>query len=330
MRIIGETYGTYEFPYCEGQKRWFSEEDGGLSPFVEGPIDKVFCSGRFCDNMALQAAKALSLDDISYSRGAWTGWFSEEDSAQANCPTNSFVVRAQCSGRYCDNLRLHCVPFATNSDYAFVSNAPPKESKWFSEEGGGSGSCGSGYAVVGMRCSGRYCDNISLKCRKWGSKGDTDFTPYPVKTKYFSEEGGGKSEMTYGPISKVFCSGRYCDKMALQATVLSLDDVNYRRGAWTGWFSEEGQAQANCPTNSFVVRAQCSGRYCDNLRLYCVPFATNGDFVFGSQIRVSGWFSEEGGGSGSCGSGYAVVGMRCGGDYCDNIRLKCRRWYKKG
>mmetsp|Transcript_24055 Transcript_24055/g.35801 ORF Transcript_24055/g.35801 Transcript_24055/m.35801 type:complete len:456 (+) Transcript_24055:389-1756(+) len=141
----GETFGEFEFPsYCEGYNRgYFSEEDGGLSSFVQGPIEKVFCSGRYCDNMALQA-KALPLDDIDYNQGGWTAWFSEEGSGKVSCPSNAFVVRAQCSGRYCDNLRLYCVPFAEDGEYGFTPDISTKQSGWFSEEGG-SGSCGNGW-----------------------------------------------------------------------------------------------------------------------------------------------------------------------------------------
>jgi len=119
--------------------------------------------------MALQAT-SLSSNDIDYSKGRWTGWFSEEGSSEIKCPANTFVVQAQCSGSYCDNLCLYCVPFTSNGNYAFTSNVVPKVSSWFSEEGSGSGSCGSRWAVVGMRCGGHYCDNIQLHCRKWGNR----------------------------------------------------------------------------------------------------------------------------------------------------------------
>ncbi len=46
----------------------------------------------------------------------------------------------------------------------------------------------------------------------------------------------------------------------------------------------------------------------------------------GAPSRVcgyTGWFSEEGGATGTCPSGRAVAGMHCSGSYCDNKRLYC-------
>lgn len=37
---------------------------------------------------------------------------------------------------------------------------------------------------------------------------------------------------------------------------------------WTDYFSDEN-AEVTCPNNHFVAGIQCTGGYCDNIRMYC-------------------------------------------------------------
>lgn len=90
---------------------------------------------------------------------------------------------------------------------------------------------------------------------------------------------------------------------------------------WTGSFSEESPGEGHCPQGFAVRGANCTGSNCDNIALYCCPYSSNGD----PTGRVwSGWFSEENGGMPfpvSMANRF-VTGMRCSGNYCDNLQLE--------
>jgi len=148
-------------------------------------------------------------------------------------------------------------------------------------------------------------------------------TKYPVYARdKFSEEGDGQS--TYGLISLIKCEGQYCDNL----TTLTLKDSNktdWSKARWTGSFSEEKSSWTSCPSHQFVTRIQCRGSYCDDKRLLCAPLRSGSGMQSSGLIHYSGLFSEENGGTMSCPSDYYLVGMKCDGKYCDNLRLKCRK-----
>lgn len=86
----------------------------------------------------------------------WGTWFSEEDPG-STCRSGSLVTGVECSGWYCDSMRLECHPGS-------VTNGQRTWSPWFSEEGNNWWICdGTGF-ISGMTCSGGYCDNISVEC----------------------------------------------------------------------------------------------------------------------------------------------------------------------
>ena len=87
---------------------------------------------------------------------------------------------------------------------------------------------------------------------------------------------------------------------------------------WTAYTSEE-YPPVNCDGTSLVSQARCSGKYCDNIGLYCTP--TGG--TAGGATWTS-YFSEEGTNYRYCGAGSWVTGVACTGKYCDNISLQCR------
>lgn len=88
---------------------------------------------------------------------------------------------------------------------------------------------------------------------------------------------------------------------------------------WTSYVSEE-TAPIQCDGGSLLTGAQCSGRYCDNTRVYCQP--TRG--VRGDSYWTP-YFSEEGTNYRFCNDGYWATGLACRGSYCDNISLQCSR-----
>jgi len=140
-----------------------------------------------------------------------------------------------------------------------------------------------------------------------------------VKSRWFSEEDGGYSGRTAGPIAGVGCAGRYCDDMKLESFQRGDANAILASSEWTNWFSEESLGM--CPDDAVANEMQCGGRYCDNLRLRCGEMAP-GYHVAGSIGYESPFFSEEAG-WGRCADGYFVRGVECAGRYCDELKLHC-------
>lgn len=145
-------------------------------------------------------------------------------------------------------------------------------------------SCGN-KLVFGIKCSGRYCDNITPVC------GFTTYKIYDVKwTKFVSEERGGtiscnvpnpseKEHGNWGAGEPAFiigfsCKGRYCDNVALECAALKNAYTNAqsaRKGCrWTRWTSEE-QPPLYFPYHLAAISMQCRGRYCDDKRFLLCP-----------------------------------------------------------
>jgi hypothetical protein len=177
-------------------------------------------------SLALAAGSLASNAHAAY----WTNWVSEENGGPATyCYTWSEGASGfGCSGSYCDNVRVYCdtLPFGDRLD--------PSTDYWtryFSEEDSG---IGTGYSVgwypwdgdnfkvceptwtagimSGVKCSGRYCDSISIECTvPLKSNGTRAYLTNCGWTGWYSEEQGS---VTFGYnrfITGVQCSGSYCD-----------------------------------------------------------------------------------------------------------------------
>lgn len=306
---------------------WFSEESGGLS--VQGPINAIQCDGRYCDNKSLVYDEFLSYF-LDYSRTVKVGPFSEEGVGSRICPTNMIVSRIKCSGDYCDKMTLYCSPFKDGSLHNVDESSQGWRRAFFSEEQDGLApdfKCAAGSFVNGIACTGRYCDNIKLHCVQLVVGLEHDWYIYQQYrvSPWFSEESGGLSVQS--PINAIQCGGRYCDNKSLVYAVMLTLELNFAKGVWIGPFSEEGSGYRMCPQNYLVIRIKCTGRYCDNMRLYCVPFKTSS--IYQVDKSSQGWrsfYSEEQDGLRSnykCAGGYFVNGIACQGRYCDNIKLHC-------
>lgn len=139
---------------------------------------------------------------------------------------------------------------------------------WFSEEQG-EAVCPSMFAVTGVECGGRYCDNKKLHCGRleqsrsnkleWGRR--------------FSEERPNRSFSENSVVKGISCSGRYCDNLSL--LFLNSKDITIHHCDWSrNRFSEEQRA-GHCEVGKFVAGIECSGKYCDNLRLFCCSVSQN-------------------------------------------------------
>lgn len=162
----------------------------------------------------------------------WTPWVSEENGGPATiCQAwNEGAVGFGCSGSYCDNVRLLCetMPYGIEVEQDYWSN-------YFSEEDSGLGTVtsegwyrydGDNYEVChrsntagvvnGIRCKGRYCDNISIKCGrpvkyKAGVKYSARLTNCSWSG-WYSEEQGSVDFGWNRYVTGVKCAGSYCDR----------------------------------------------------------------------------------------------------------------------
>ena len=163
----------------------------------------------------------------------WTPWVSEENGGPASICTawNEAAVGFGCSGRYCDNVRLLCetLPFGTTleptTDYwtAYFSEEHDdieviQHHTWYpysDEHYRVCHSASTGGLVSGIKCQGRYCDNIAIECTQPVKY--VDGTRYAVAltdcswTAWQSEEQGSMDFGWNRYITGVECQGSYCD-----------------------------------------------------------------------------------------------------------------------
>lgn len=147
---------------------------------------------------------------------------------------------------------------------AHVSEEPPAER-----------SCASGYALRGIRCEGRYCDNMELYCCPYVS-GEDPAGARQWSDKWFSEEtpgeGANADQTNAGFVTGIRCSGRYCDSLSLEF-LTSPSLPNAGQCSFQPFFSEEGAMSGEnedfCPEGHFVAGLACREDYCDEVSLYC-------------------------------------------------------------
>lgn len=132
-------------------------------------------------------------------------------------------------------------------------------------------SCGA-QLLDGITCSGRYCDNIGLKC------GPRVYNVYNWQwTRHVSEESGGRMncnvrnpfDQVDAPagepafITGISCNGSYCDNVSLECVALRGHFPSYSGCDWTESVSEE-RGTLNFPAGRYAVAMKCRGSYCDN------------------------------------------------------------------
>lgn len=170
----------------------------GSDEFDEDSMDKNF--------MALFESETEGNKDkneTSIDLGWWT-YSTSEERGPIHCHGGA-SYGVGCSGRYCDNVRMGC-------------RQPPSwwgrrmNSYWtgYVSEEHGALYCASGYYANGLRCSGRYCDNVSFLCTKWSNKR----VGRCFWGRSFSEENRYSYSSSYY-VRGVKCYGRYCDNKRL-------------------------------------------------------------------------------------------------------------------
>lgn len=129
-------------------------------------------------------------------------------------PSNYGVITGvRCSGKYCDSMQLK----ASQIESTNYSSALTTYTEWFSEENSGSGKCAPDYVVTAVKCKGRYCDSLRLRCNKLKSGGRWTSEEYETSKFSSSRRQSGIGEC-YKPSTSVIgikCFGDYCGQKKL-------------------------------------------------------------------------------------------------------------------
>ncbi len=134
----------------------FSEEQGSSSCSGSSVMIGLACYGKYCDNKRIfcaEPAQPLTRQTIKSAQ------FSDDGEVMTN---NGFVKSIACKGRYCDNMILTYEVAEQSVKDCYWSAAFSEEEGYF--KNAHHHICSRGKAVTGMRCSGSYCDNISVRC----------------------------------------------------------------------------------------------------------------------------------------------------------------------
>ncbi len=131
-------------------------------------------------------------------------------------------------------------------------------------------------------------------------------------------------------VAALACSTTACDLVEHEERADDIESVEqeatYQAG-WTDWISEEdGQCSncgAICPPGKVAVGVDCRGDFCDDVRLRCDFFPgllpehpDNWDWTaWIGRDRRREW----------CPDGSWLTGVKCEGDYCDNVSIRCSR-----
>lgn len=198
----------------------------------------------------------------AYAELYWSPWVSEEGgSPPSYCGYDDAAVGFECRGSNCDDIRLLCetLPYDLQVDLSSLFWTP-----WFSEEedGSHSGNCGYSldYVVTGVKCAGRYCDEMSIECSKVVSYPVGGVTPdattiygsanhpYANPNPPYSEEDG---PLDFGPnhyLWSVTCWGSYCDDLAVNIIAFSDPAIDCNLSASCG-----GQTPGGCWCDDLCV-----------------------------------------------------------------------------
>jgi hypothetical protein len=144
---------------------------------------------------------------------------------------------------------------------------------WFSEEGDGKASCKEEHAVRGLSCQGSYCDNKQLYC--CSDNLPTLDPDNQIDSPWFSEEPPSGFQDVNRVLTTLSCSGRYCDNLQMTMNGFEGGMPIIKAAWWQDPFSEEPPGYDRCRDSGYVAGIACSGRYCDNLRLFCVNYMSD-------------------------------------------------------
>jgi ricin-type beta-trefoil lectin protein len=152
---------------------------------------------------------------------------------------------------------------------------PPHWTRW-TTDGATAIESGNAFLAHGLRCSGKYCDDLGLLSVESGY-GQTN----SWWTDSFSEEGQNYRICgDNGFVTGIACSGKYCDNVSLRCS--QLDNGGVRSNCyWTAPVSDDDGGHFVAPEWMYVAGVSCNGRYCDNMNLYmCQVDDASGGFDY--------------------------------------------------
>lgn len=148
-----------------------------------------------------------------------------------SCPANQLGAGAFCQGKYCDDVTWQCSGISDDIGRSYEVTEIGGYTRQ-TTDGKPPAICNPNRVMVGMSCSGRYCDDMQIQCAS-------------VKLAEEVSEIASHSEVQFGQTPDEGCD-------------------------WTAYFSEEDLGQT-CPQGKFPRGLACTGRYCDNMAIYCCP-----------------------------------------------------------
>lgn len=148
---------------------------------------------------------------------------------------------------------LLCFLVWGNSAPASANNWTPETSE---ENGHNSPAICPNTLASGLKCTGRYCDNVSLKCSEANSYQSGDWSPS------FSEENDGYSCPQGQYVQGLRCEGRYCDSVSVQCAKADIKETSCD---WRPGISEENGGTYDFGKGNYLKGLRCRGKYCDSL-----------------------------------------------------------------
>ncbi|WP_246839086.1 RICIN domain-containing protein [Leptospira wolffii] len=188
------------------------------------------------------------------------------------------------------------------SSYFHTEIFPPHWLNW-TTDGANPIETGTAFLTRGLKCSGRYCDDVNLLASESGYTQTNSWW-----TDWFSEEGTNYRICdNNGFVTGIKCSGSYCDNVSLKCS--QLNNNNVRTGCyWTGPISEEDGGKFVAPESMYIAGASCNGRYCDSMALYLCQADNGGPNIdhdalaqqFAPRLRFDQETTTGSGDSGKC------------------------------
>jgi hypothetical protein len=147
-----------------------------------------------------RVGQAITADD------RWTTWISEEF-GPAECPDGMAVIAAECSGSYCDQIRLRCDTLADPIGEAHWTYWVEAGGDFFGNGNKSDATCEPNEWMTGIDCNGDFCDNVRIECSPTNrTEANCDWTD-----DWYSEEQGVYSAPPDFYLRGVRCQGAHCD-----------------------------------------------------------------------------------------------------------------------
>jgi hypothetical protein len=140
-----------------------------------------------------------------------TGWtaYTSEEYAPIVCDPGSVIDMAACTGRYCDNMAIHCVkaPAGTPGAVRYTGYTWDNDYPQLGSYVG----CAEDEFVTGLTCKDSYCGHIAVQCTKYSGVKQADCR----WAGFFSEEAPNNvNNFGAGYYGRGFaCYGDHCDNV---------------------------------------------------------------------------------------------------------------------